>query len=213
VDDIAEAAGVSPRTYNNYFASREQAIVAAVVADRGTRIARAVASHPGDGNLAEAVIEAVVTQYADASSPRSQSPTRRHPGRSGDGSPAARPGGHSSGSPERHPEAGYRPALPLEVTVDIMLMITSNPALRDCYVGTVASIEGPLAEAIVERCRGIDPLTAEVLATSVGAAARVALRQWLQPSGVPGLVVVSGSLPDLLRNALTTLAPALEAAG
>ena len=24
VDDIAEAAGVSPRTYNNYFSSREQ---------------------------------------------------------------------------------------------------------------------------------------------------------------------------------------------
>ena len=38
VDDIAEAAGVSPRTYNNYFSSREQAIV--VRARRGTRSAR-----------------------------------------------------------------------------------------------------------------------------------------------------------------------------
>nr|BFE79419.1 hypothetical protein GCM10020093_020200 [Planobispora longispora] len=35
VDDIAEAAGVSPRTYNNYFSSREQAIVAAVTGERG----------------------------------------------------------------------------------------------------------------------------------------------------------------------------------
>ncbi|MET7402689.1 helix-turn-helix domain-containing protein [Dactylosporangium sp. NPDC005572] len=34
VDDIAEAAGVSPRTYNNYFSSREEAIVAGVTAGR-----------------------------------------------------------------------------------------------------------------------------------------------------------------------------------
>ena len=45
VDDIAEAAGVSPRTYNNYFSSREQAIVVALAAERGRacrgRVARA----------------------------------------------------------------------------------------------------------------------------------------------------------------------------
>ncbi|MFD0520893.1 TetR/AcrR family transcriptional regulator [Paractinoplanes durhamensis] len=34
VDEIADAAGVSPRTYNNYFPSREHAIVAAVTASR-----------------------------------------------------------------------------------------------------------------------------------------------------------------------------------
>jgi AcrR family transcriptional regulator len=32
VDDIAEAAGVSPRTYNNYFSSREEAIMVALAA-------------------------------------------------------------------------------------------------------------------------------------------------------------------------------------
>ncbi|MBO1414961.1 TetR/AcrR family transcriptional regulator [Streptomyces sp. FH025] len=63
VDDIAEAAGVSPRTYNNYFASREQAIVAAVTADRETRIASAVAARPAGARLADAVTEAVVEQY------------------------------------------------------------------------------------------------------------------------------------------------------
>jgi AcrR family transcriptional regulator len=47
VDDIAEAAGVSPRTYNNYFSSREQAIVAAVTAEREARVAAAVAGRPG----------------------------------------------------------------------------------------------------------------------------------------------------------------------
>ncbi|MEU4144515.1 TetR/AcrR family transcriptional regulator [Streptomyces parvulus] len=63
VEDIAEAAGVSPRTYNNYFASREQAIVSAVTADREARIAAAVAARPAEVRLADAVTEAVVEQY------------------------------------------------------------------------------------------------------------------------------------------------------
>ncbi|RAJ58775.1 TetR family transcriptional regulator [Streptomyces sp. Amel2xB2] len=66
VEDIAEAAGVSPRTYNNYFASREQAIVSAVTADREARIAAAVAARPAEVRLADAVTEAVVEQYTNA---------------------------------------------------------------------------------------------------------------------------------------------------
>lgn len=65
VEDIAEAAGVSPRTYNNYFASREQAIVSAVTADREARIAAVVAARPAGVRLADAVTEAVVEQYTD----------------------------------------------------------------------------------------------------------------------------------------------------
>ncbi|MFC7549983.1 TetR/AcrR family transcriptional regulator [Plantactinospora sp. GCM10030261] len=65
VEDIAEAAGVSPRTYNNYFASREQAIVSAVTADREARIAAAVAAWPAEVRLADAVTEAVVEQYTN----------------------------------------------------------------------------------------------------------------------------------------------------
>ncbi|MFD9025270.1 TetR/AcrR family transcriptional regulator [Streptomyces parvulus] len=64
VEDIAQAAGVSPRTYNNYFVSREQAIVSAVTADREARIAAAVAARPPEVRLADAVTEAVVDQYA-----------------------------------------------------------------------------------------------------------------------------------------------------
>ncbi|MGW3561891.1 TetR family transcriptional regulator [Streptomyces sp. NPDC000963] len=66
VEDIAEAAGVSPRTYNNYFASREQAIVSAVTADREARVAAAVAARSAEVRLADAVTEAVVEQYANA---------------------------------------------------------------------------------------------------------------------------------------------------
>lgn len=65
VDDIAEAAAVSPRTYNNYFSSREQAIVAAVTAERDARVAEAVSARPTSVPLADAVIEAVVEQYTE----------------------------------------------------------------------------------------------------------------------------------------------------
>jgi AcrR family transcriptional regulator len=63
VDDIADAAGVSPRTYNNYFPSREQAIVAALTAEREARVAASVAARPASVRLSEAVTEAVVEQY------------------------------------------------------------------------------------------------------------------------------------------------------
>jgi AcrR family transcriptional regulator len=170
VDDIADAAGVSPRTYNNYFSSREQAIVAAVTAERESRVASAVTARPADVSLAEAVIDAVVEQYTDA-------------------------GDHGR---------------------DALLMITTSPALRACYVDTVAAIKDPLATAIGERCPGMDRQTAEVLSASVGAAAKVALGQWLQSttSSAGGLVITSasGSLPALMRSALAPLAPALDAA-
>lgn len=65
VDDIAAAAGVSPRTYNNYYSSREQAIVAAVTAEREARVAAAVSVRPPDVPLADAVIDAIVEQYTD----------------------------------------------------------------------------------------------------------------------------------------------------
>jgi AcrR family transcriptional regulator len=170
VDDIAAAAGVSPRTYNNYFSSREQAIVAAVTAERESRVAAAVADHPADTGLADVIIDAVIAQYTD-------------------------PGDHAR---------------------DVLLMITTSPALRAAYVDTVTTIEAPLADTIAQRCDGMDQLTARVLSASVSAAIKVALRTWLQSTTASasnsGLVVPSGSLPDLLRTALLPLAPALDAA-
>jgi AcrR family transcriptional regulator len=63
VDDIAEAAGVSPRTYNNYFASREQAIIAAITAERASRVATTLRARPPSEPLSQAVVEAVVELY------------------------------------------------------------------------------------------------------------------------------------------------------
>jgi AcrR family transcriptional regulator len=153
VEEIAEAVGVSPRTYNNYFPSREHAIVAALTADRAPDI-------PAGVPLTDGIIDAVVHYYTD-------------------------PG-------------------------EAMLIITTNPALRACYADAVTGIEQPVAAAIA--ARGADPEAAEVLAAAVTAAARVALRRWLRPAGPSGLMVVSGSLPELIRAALTPLAPALDAA-
>ncbi|WP_239003799.1 TetR/AcrR family transcriptional regulator [Nocardia panacis] len=167
VEDIAEAAGVSPRTYNNYFSSREHAIAAAVTADRDARIATMVATRPTGVRLAEAVTEAVLAQYSD-------------------------------------PGASRR---------DTLLLITTHPALREAFLGTTGGITGSLADAIASHLRDADGPTAKVLAAGVAAAVRIALEQWLQP-GIPtsGLVVTSGSLPDLLRTCLAPLHPAFDAA-
>ncbi|MET7506156.1 helix-turn-helix domain-containing protein [Streptomyces albidoflavus] len=65
VDDIADAAGVSPRTYNNYFSSREQAIVAAITAEREARIAEEVTAAPAHISLADALTGAIVARYTE----------------------------------------------------------------------------------------------------------------------------------------------------
>ncbi|PXY24634.1 TetR/AcrR family transcriptional regulator [Prauserella muralis] len=169
VDDIAEAAGVAPRTYNNYFSSREQAIVAAVTAEREARVAAAVAARPAGVRLADAVADAIVEQYTD-------------------------PGEHDR---------------------DALLLITTRPALREAFVDTATAFEQPLAAAIAQRLGETAPHTSHVLAAGVAAAVRVALHEWVRPAPeqpAGGLVVPSGSLPDLLRTALETLAPALDAA-
>ena len=69
VDDIAEAAGVSPRTYNNYFSSREQAIMVALAAERGARVAAALRQRPADEPLEHAVVGALLDQYSDEAEP------------------------------------------------------------------------------------------------------------------------------------------------
>ncbi|MEU0690500.1 TetR/AcrR family transcriptional regulator [Streptomyces uncialis] len=168
VDDIAEAAGVSPRTYNNYFSSREQAIVAAVTAERESRVAAAVSARPAHVRLADVLADAILEQYTE---------------------------------PRDHDE---------------LLLIAASPALRDAFLDAAAAIEHPLAAAIDQRLGHPDTPAPRVLAAAVAAAVRIALQQWLRPPAAPlasgGLVVPSGSLPDLLRSALAALAPALDAA-
>src|SRR4029079_15839123 len=66
---------------------------------------------------------------------------------------------------------------------DTLALITSAPALQAEFLGTIAAIEHPLADAIAARTGadghgGVGP---EVLAAAVSSAARVAAERWLQP--------------------------------
>lgn len=63
VRDIAEAAGVAPRTYNNYFSSREEAICA-FQTDQARRLGAALRVRPPGEPLAEAIVAAVVEVFA-----------------------------------------------------------------------------------------------------------------------------------------------------
>ena len=62
VEAIATEAGVSPRTFNNYFSSKEEAIVA-IGADRIDRIAEALRDRPASEPLWKALIHAVCAQF------------------------------------------------------------------------------------------------------------------------------------------------------
>ncbi|MGO2113003.1 MAG: TetR/AcrR family transcriptional regulator [Pseudoclavibacter sp.] len=171
VDEIADAAGVSLRTYNNYFSSKEQAIVAAINAEREEHIVAAILAGPRDNApLSEVVIKAVVEQYAT----------------------------------------------PDERARETLMMVTTNAALRSSYADSVAMSERAVSDAFIERAGTVDPLTARVLAAAIGAAARIALQDWLRPVddsvSITGFVVPSGPLADRMRAALMPLAPALDAA-
>jgi AcrR family transcriptional regulator len=62
VPQIAAATGVSPRTFNNYFPSKEAAIVWPTTW-RGSRLAASLAGRPAGEPLADAVAEAVAGLY------------------------------------------------------------------------------------------------------------------------------------------------------
>jgi AcrR family transcriptional regulator len=65
VEDIAEAAGVSTRTFNNYFASKYEAICA-LGFDRAMRIGAALRGRPAGEPLWDAITTAVMSEYGTA---------------------------------------------------------------------------------------------------------------------------------------------------
>ena len=68
VDDIAAKAGVSPRTFNNYFSSKEEAICAFNV-ERQEQLREAVLARPPEETLWEAVINSLVEQNSREGGP------------------------------------------------------------------------------------------------------------------------------------------------
>jgi AcrR family transcriptional regulator len=65
VEDIAEAAGVSARTFNNYFGSKHEAICA-LGFDRAMGIGAALRERPADEPLWTAIVTAVMSAYGAA---------------------------------------------------------------------------------------------------------------------------------------------------
>ncbi|WP_157570161.1 acyl-CoA-like ligand-binding transcription factor [Microtetraspora malaysiensis] len=63
VEDIAAEAGVSPRTFNNYFSSKGEAIVARHF-DRARQIAEELRARPASEPLWEALANAVTARFA-----------------------------------------------------------------------------------------------------------------------------------------------------
>ena len=68
-EDIAAAVDVSLRTFNNYFSSKEQAIVSLAV-DRAAGVGATLRGRPADEPLAEALVAAFVEQHAEAAPSR-----------------------------------------------------------------------------------------------------------------------------------------------
>src|SRR5208282_6768919 len=66
VEDIADAAGVSARTFNNYFGSKYEAICA-LQQDRALRIGEALRGRPAGEPLWESVTQAVLSQFGPVS--------------------------------------------------------------------------------------------------------------------------------------------------
>jgi AcrR family transcriptional regulator len=62
VEDIAHGAGVSPRTFNNYFASKYEAICAVPV-DRAELIGETLLARPEGEPLAESLLAAMMAHY------------------------------------------------------------------------------------------------------------------------------------------------------
>ncbi|KZB86321.1 TetR family transcriptional regulator [Amycolatopsis regifaucium] len=72
VEDIAGAVGVSPRTFNNYFSSKEEAICSFIV-ERQERLREALRTRPPEETLWEAVSAATLETYSRDGEPNRDS--------------------------------------------------------------------------------------------------------------------------------------------
>jgi AcrR family transcriptional regulator len=182
VDDIAEAANVSPRTYNNYFSSREQAIMVALAAERGLRVGVALRARPAGEPLDEAVVAAVVEQYA------------------GDGEPDREALALITSAPALQAEfLDTIASIERPLAEAIAARTGTEPAESDAEPAD--SNAGP-APADSDARGDLGP---EVLAAAVSAAARVAAERWLGPDPAT-------PFSAMLLDALTWVTPALRAA-
>lgn len=152
-DDIAERAGVSPRTFHNYFHSREAAL-GALTGDRGRRVALAFSERPAGEPFADALAEAVVAEYTlDGREPDKASVHKLRA--------IMADGGYSK---------------------EALRKVMAEEGARPHFLESMRQLEEQLIPVIGERL-GLDPnedLLPRIVAAAVSGAVRVATRYWLR---------------------------------
>lgn len=152
VEDIAAEAGVSARTFNNYFTSKYEAICALAM-ERSQRMGAELRNRPAAEPLTEAITNAVLAAY--------------------EGGTRIGGSGGSSPGPAQTPGKEW---------LDGVRLVTASPALRGEYLRTHYAAQQLLAEAIAYRTGTdlqADMVPA-VLAGAVAAAIQVAHERWLR---------------------------------
>lgn len=149
VEDIAAAAGVSERTFRNYFAGKAAAITALHL-DRMVRIADDLRARPADEPFWEAVTEVVVEHFTPPSA------AADHPARS--------PGGVAGmrlllDEPALRGELAKANASAQAALADAIAQRTGTDAGRDLYPNATAAVIGAATATAVEHALRSDPPT------------------------------------------------------
>ncbi|MFF0311695.1 TetR family transcriptional regulator [Streptosporangium sp. NPDC004379] len=198
VEDIAAEVGVSPRTFNNYFSSKGEAIAARHL-DRARRIAEELRARPESEPLWEAILNAVQTQFSPADMPADMS------GGAAGGTRVDASGDMSGGAGDE--VTGGRRAPDRRWIAGVQLMI-SEPSLQGEMFKANAAAEAELAAAIAERTGtdAVRDLYPRLVSGAVGAAVGLVMERWLRADPpVP--------FGPILRDALGQLAAGLPVPG
>lgn len=154
VPDIAAASGVSPRTFNNYFSSKEEAIVWLAV-ERARRIVTTFRARPAGEELPDALMAAFMSVYGKVRAARAQPGARQQEAANGEEWLARLPALFSSET--------LRGAY-------LKGMLTVERDLADAIAQRLGS-------------DGVDELYPRVLAAAVLGAERAAIVHWLRARG------------------------------
>lgn len=152
-DEIAELAGVSPRTFHNYFHSREAAL-GALPGDRARRVALAFSERPAEEPFAVAMAEAVVAEYTLGHEPDKADVRKLRAIVSSN----------------------------CTVSKEAMRVVMAEKAARPHFLEAMRELEDQLTPVIAARL-GLDPdqdLLPRIVAAAVNGAVRVATENWLR---------------------------------
>ncbi|MFC7387093.1 TetR/AcrR family transcriptional regulator [Sphaerisporangium rhizosphaerae] len=176
VEDIAADVGVSPRTFNNYFSSKAEAIASRHL-DRARLIAAELRARPASEPIWEAVVNAVTARFD----------MREDGDRAKDDTGALPEVSHDQWA------AGLR----------VML---AEPAMHGEFLKAGAIAEAELAAAVAERTGTdvVRDLYPRLVAAAVGAALGVVMDHWVRTNGSAPLMSllhdalgrISAGLPD-----------------